>query len=217
MMSAHWTNQRRMVGFLQDTSHVQAALQDIFGLVLSLVANILGGAMLLRFWTQVARVRPPAEISPFLYKSTDWLVLPIRRLVKARGKFDWASLIGAFIIAFVAAIAGVVLLAGLIGGNLPHITSLFGGISVPVTAMLYLVKWVYYGLLGLLILGAVFSWINPAAPLAPYVNALTEPLLTPLRRVIPPIANIDFSPLIAMLILQAVYSLVIRLIVRLML
>jgi len=58
--------------------------------------------------------------------------------------------------------------------------------------------------MGLLIIEAVFSWVNPQAPLAPVVRALNEPLLRPLRRIIPLVGNIDLSPLAALLLLQIV-------------
>jgi YggT family protein len=45
----------------------------------------------------------------------------------------------------------------------------------------------------LLILEVIFSWVNPHAPLAPFVRALNEPLLSPIRRVVPAIGGIDFT------------------------
>jgi len=48
----------------------------------------------------------------------------------------------------------------------------------------------------------VISWINPYAPLAPLFNALTAPFLRPFRRLIPPIGNVDLSPLFALIVAQ---------------
>jgi YggT family protein len=56
--------------------------------------------------------------------------------------------------------------------------------------------------MGLLIIEVIFSWINPHAPLAPFVRALNEPLLRPLRRVIPPVGGLDLSVLAAFILLQ---------------
>jgi YggT family protein len=53
-----------------------------------------------------------------------------------------------------------------------------------------------------LILEAVFSWVNPHAPLAPFVRALNDPLLRPLRRIIPPLGGVDLSPLVLLILLQ---------------
>jgi YggT family protein len=59
-------------------------------------------------------------------------------------------------------------------------------------------------LIGALIVQAVLSWVNPHAPLARPVAELTRPFLQPIRRVVPPVASIDLSPLIAILLAQAV-------------
>jgi YggT family protein len=59
-----------------------------------------------------------------------------------------------------------------------------------------------YGLIGLLLLGAVLSWVNPYAPMAPFISALSNPVLRPIRRVVPLIGNVDLSPLVALIVLQ---------------
>jgi YggT family protein len=56
--------------------------------------------------------------------------------------------------------------------------------------------------MGLILIGAVFSWVNPHAPLAPFIQALNEPILNPIRKVIPLIGNIDLSPLVALVLLR---------------
>ncbi len=81
--------------------------------------------------------------------------------------------------------------------------------------MLRLMQWVFYGLMGLILIGVVFSWVNPYAPMAPFIQALTEPMLRPLRRVIPLIGNIDLSPLVALVLLQIALRLIDMFILRL--
>jgi YggT family protein len=76
-----------------------------------------------------------------------------------------------------------------------------------VLSLLRLVQWALYGLMGLLLIEVIFSWVNPHAPLAPRVRALNEPLMRPLRRVIPPLGGIDFSPIVAFLLLRIALSL----------
>ncbi len=56
--------------------------------------------------------------------------------------------------------------------------------------------------MALIIISAVFSWVNPQAPLAPFIQTLTDPLLRPLRKFIPLIGSVDLSPLVALLLLQ---------------
>jgi YggT family protein len=117
-------------------------------------------------------------------------VRPLRRLVPGMGGFDWASLLGAFLV--VLAASSILMLAG---------TS---GQAVVLIALFRLLDWILYGFMGLLIIEVVFSWINPHAPLAPFVHALNDPLLRPIRRVVPSVGGIDFSVLIALILLQIV-------------
>jgi YggT family protein len=162
----------------------------ILQLIVDTVASVLGGVLLLRFWMQVIRVRPPASVAQFTFTLTDWLVRPLRRILPGVGGYDWASLIGAFLIVLVA--SSVMFLAG------------WSGQAVVLYALFRFLNWIIYGFMGLLIIEVVFSWINPHAPLAPFVHALNDPLLRPIRRVVPPVGGIDFSVLIALILLQIV-------------
>ena len=159
-------------------------------LIVDTVAGVLGGVLLLRFWMQVIRVRPPASIGQFIFTLSDWLVRPLRRVVPGMGGYDWASLIGAFLVVLVA--SAVMLLAG------------WTGQQVFLYALYRILNWIIYGFMGLLIIEVIFSWINPHAPLAPFVRALTDPLLRPLRRVIPPLGGLDITVLVAVILLQII-------------
>lgn len=160
----------------------------ILQLIVDTVASVLGGVLLLRFWMQVIRVRPPASIAQFTFTLSDWLVRPLRRIVPGMGGYDWASLIGAFLVVLLA--SSVMLLGGA------------SGQGVVLFALFRFLNWILYGFMGLLIIEVIFSWINPHAPLAPFVRALNEPLLRPLRRVIPPLGGLDITVLVAFILLQ---------------
>ena len=162
----------------------------ILQLIVDTVAGVLGGVLLLRFWMQVTRVRPPASIGQFTFTLTDWLVRPLRRIVPGMGGYDWASLIGAFLV--VLAASSILLLAGASGQH------------VLLYALFRILNWIIYGFMGLLIIEVIFSWINPHAPLAPFVRALTDPLLRPLRRVIPPLGGLDITVLVALILRQII-------------
>lgn len=171
-------------------------LDSIFTLIIDTIAIILAGAFLLRFWMQAVRVRPPIQIAQFVYQLTDWLVKPLRRVLPGAGGFDWASLLGALLVALVATAIEV---------------SLRGDFSFQFIVLLSLMNvchWALYGLIGLLIIEVIFSWVNPHAPLAPFVRALNEPVMRPLRRVVPTIGGIDLSPLVAFILLRIAIQLV---------
>lgn len=161
---------------------------SIVMLIVDTVAVLLGGVLLLRFWMQATRVRPPSSVAQFTFQLSDWLVRPLRRIVPGVGGYDWASLLGAFLIVVLA-------------------TSVrwFAGYPFDVIMLMALhrfLQWILYGFMILLVVEAIFSWVNPHAPLAPFVRALNEPILKPVRRVVPLVGNLDLSLLVALVLLQ---------------
>lgn len=165
-------------------------LQGVLQSIIDTAAALFGGLMLLRFWMHAARVRPPAQIGNFVYILTNWLVLPLRKIIRASGQ-DWASLIGAILIAL---ITGIVKSMSVIFVFMPKI--------ILFLAILALFNWIIYGIMGLLILEVVFSWVNPQAMLAPLVRALNRPFLEPIRKIIPAIGGLDLSVLVAFILLN---------------
>src|ERR1035437_2639956 len=168
----------------------RTVLHSIFTLIVDTIASVLAGVLLLRFWMQAVLIRPPASLAQFIFRLTDWLIRPLRRLVPGVGGYDWASLLGAFLIAVLSIVVDIWLL--------PQLSVQM----VLLGAVLRLIQWVLYGFIGLILIEVVFSCINPHAPLAPFVRALTDPLLRPLRRFIPLVGNIDLTPLVALVLLQ---------------
>ncbi|MES2742503.1 MAG: YggT family protein [Pseudomonadota bacterium] len=167
---------------------------SIVTLIVDTIATILGGVLLLRFWMQATRVRPPASVSQFTFQLSDWLVRPLRRVIPGVGGYDWASLVGAFLIVLLA--SSVMLIAG------------WRFEQVLLMALERFLHWIIYGFIALLVVEAIFSWVNPQAPLAPFVRALNEPLLRPLRRVVPQIGGLDLSLLVALILLQIAQQLI---------
>lgn len=60
------------------------------------------------------------------------------------------------------------------------------------------------GMMGLLIVGAILSWVQTRTPIADVIGRLCDPILRPLRRVIPLLGGVDLSPLVAIVLLQVV-------------
>ncbi len=80
----------------------------------------------------------------------------------------------------------------------------------PVTA----VHWLFQFLYVLLIARVILSWIsgvNYHHPAVHFVYRVTSPILNPIRRVVPSVAGLDLSPLIAILLLSIIYRAVINL------
>jgi len=178
-------------------------LVSIFTLIVDTIAAVLGGVLLLRFWMQVVRIRPPSSIAQFTFQLSDWLVRPLRRVLPGVAGYDWASLVGAILVALLATLAEIWII------GTPTVQ------AVLVLTILRVLRWMLYGLMFFIIIEVVFSWINPHAPLAPFVRALNEPVMRPLRRIIPPIGAVDLSPLAAILLLQIALTLLSSLVVAL--
>ncbi len=163
-------------------------LFTIIQLIVNTIATILGGVLLLRFWMQAMRVRPPQSLGQVIFTLTDWLVKPLRRVLPGVGGYDWASLFGALIV--IAAATTVFFLNG-------YTFEMFA-----ILTLYRFLTWMLWGLTILLLFEAVLSWVNPHAPAAPFVRAMNEPLLRPLRKLIPPLGGLDWSMLVALILIQ---------------
>ncbi|MBT9523234.1 MAG: YggT family protein [Dechloromonas sp.] len=167
--------------------------------LLDAVVSFFCTLFLLRFMMQALRVSFGGQIGDFVIKLTNWAVKPLRRVIPGAGGFDWASL--------VAALALQLLFTGIIVGASVSFGEVDGaGLALTILwiAVRGLLRLSVYIMIGALILQAVLSWVNPYSPLSAPAHQLTRPLLDPIRRIVPLISGIDLSPLVAILLLQAV-------------
>jgi YggT family protein len=157
------------------------------------IASFLAGSLLLRGYMNWLGLRGRDPLSQFIYAITDWCVLPLRKLVPAKGRWDLASLIAAALVALLTA----VLFNLIVGkGMIPMLGSSL------MLALTWLVKWTLYTAMLILLMSAVLSWVNPQAPMAPLLNALTRPILEPIRRIVPLVGGVDLSPMVAIIAIQ---------------
>jgi YggT family protein len=170
-------------------------LYQIFSLLLEVAAGVLSGACLLRLYMQYLRVPMSARsgnpLGRFVFALTDWIVLPLRRVLPSIGGLDTASLVAAFLLQL-AQFGLLWLVAGGAGG-------LF---SVPVLAVFGLARMAISGLTGAVIVFAVLSWVSTRSVAADVIERLVSPLLVPIRRVLPLVGGIDLSPLALLVVLQ---------------
>lgn len=167
---------------------------------------LLIGAALLRAWMNWTRVNMQTQIGSFVMAITDWIIKPLRRTLPDRlrkSRVDWASVITACIFALVYALIWSLIFGVLFGagGWVPD----FGPAALAtllVFALKMLIKVSLQTLMIMVIGFAILSWIQPGSPAYSLLGRLTEPLLSPLRRVIPAIGGVDLSALVLILILQ---------------
>lgn len=147
--------------------------------------------LLARFHFQWLRVPFRNPVGEFVLAATNWAVMPARRIVPGLAGLDLPTLLLAWLLQAVGLWAQAA-----IGGAEPGIA------SVAAVAAVDLLRYSLYILVFAIIVQVIFSWVNPYAPLAPVFDALTRPFLRPLRRFVPPIGNVDLSPLVLMVIVQ---------------
>lgn len=168
---------------------------QITSLLLEVAAGLISGTCLLRLYMQYQRIplssRSGNPMGRFVFALTDWLVLPLRRVIPALGRWDMASLAGAFLIQ----LAQFLILWALTG-------MAAGLLSVVVLAAFGLVRMAISGLTGLVIVYAVLSWVQTRSMVSDLLERLVMPVLIPIRRIVPLVGGVDLSPLVLLLLLQ---------------
>lgn len=172
-------------------------LAQLVVLILGTACDLLALAFLARFVLQWARAPFGNPLGRFVVAMTDWAVRPARKVVPGLFGLDLASLLLAWLVqsVYVSLVIGV--------------TGMFASASaaaIGTAALAALVETLRLGVylaMGVVIVSALLSWVNPYAPLAPVFHLLAQPLLRPAQRLIPPIGGVDLSPLVVLLGLQA--------------
>lgn len=162
---------------------------QIVSFLLDVAGSVITGTCLLRLYMQRQRLPFGNPVGQAVFALSDWLVLPLRKLVPAVAGWDSACVVGALLAQFVEYLV-LVLFVGHGFGLLPGLV-LFSTLRVAIL-----------GLIGLVILHAVLTWVPNHSPVAGVVARLAEPLLAPIRRILPNLGGLDFSPLVALVILQ---------------
>lgn len=153
-------------------------------------------AFLLRLLLQLARADFRNPLAQAVLGLTNWLVLPLRRVLPPLGRLDSASLV-AVLAAQAVATSAVFLLAT--GQLMPAGALLWTVLRAAAHAAINLYTFA-------LILYALLSFVAPGAysPATALLESLCEPVLRPLRRFLPIVGGLDFSPLLAIIALQAI-------------
>jgi YggT family protein len=153
--------------------------------------------LLLRFYLQWVRAPYRNPLSMFLQALTDFMVRPARRLVPGLWGLDLATLALAWLVQLVE----ILLVLQIKGYGLgPAAGQAFAAAAL--LALVLLVKIGLYIMAVAVIVQVVLSWMGPYSPLMPLANSMTRPFLRVFQRRIPPIGNVDLSPLFALVVIQ---------------
>ncbi len=150
-------------------------------------------AIMLRFLLQWVRADFYNPLSQFLVKVTNPPLIPLRRILPGIGGVDLASIALMFILTAIK----LILIFMLRGFSVPILSLLILTLAdlVELFLMVFLVA---------IIIQVILSWVAPHQhnPISLLLRQLTEPLLKPIRRLIPSLGGLDFSPLIALILIQ---------------
>lgn len=151
--------------------------------------------LLLRIWMQWVHSDFYNPFSQFVVKITQPIVGPLRRIIPSLGPIDSASLLLAYLLMTIK--FPLLLLIGSGSISLSPYNLLFGVIAL-VKAAGYLIFWI-------MIIRALMSWVSQGrSPMDYLLHQLTEPLMAPIRRILPAMGGIDFSAMVVILILYLI-------------
>lgn len=157
-------------------------------------------AFLLRVLLQLVRADFRNPLAQAVLTLTNWLVMPLRRLLPPVGRFDTASFVALLAVQLTATLVLFRLRTGVIYPFVPLATEALRALALSATLLYTVLIFVY----------ALLSFIAPGvrSPATALLASLCEPVLGPLRRVMPVLGGIDFSPLVAIVGLQALRILI---------
>jgi len=166
------------------TNPIVFLVQALFGLFTAVV--------LLRFLLQWVRADFYNPVSQFVVKATTPVLRPFRRLIPEYAGLDPAALVLAWLVK--ACELGIVALL-----TLPQVNPL-GALAWALPELVDLTLTIF---IFSVLIRAILSWFNPdphgSHPLAGLLDSLTEPVMRPARRVLPPSGGLDLSPMLVMI------------------
>ena len=171
------------------------------GSALAQIFNTIAGLYLLfvvaRFLLQLAKADFYNPISQAVFRATDPVVRIFRSFIPGYKGIDFSSLILAFIVQFIAISVTILLY----GGDIPSVGFIITWSFIGV--LNFIILFYYYALIASIVMSFVMMFsgnMNPH-PILLLVWQITEPIMAPFRKVIPPMGGLDFSPIFIFLII----------------
>lgn len=171
-------------------SNISSAIVFIVNTITSLYLLVL----LLRFWLPWLQADFRNPLAQGILRFTSPIIIPVRRIVPSFGRLDTATVLVAFVIQYFTVLL-LLLIVGQTAGFAPvAVTTIVKLIVLSINLFVYAI-----------FIRIILSWIsqgnyNPATAI---IATLTEPVLRPFRRIIPPMGGFDVSPIFAIILLLA--------------
>jgi YggT family protein len=170
--------------------NIASALVFIVNALTSLYLLVL----MLRFWLPWLRADFRNPLAQGILKLTSPVVVPLRRIVPSFGRLDTATIM----VAFAVQCASIFLILLIIDASAPVS-------SIAITAVVKLLMLSVNLFMFAIFVRIILSWISPGQynPATAIITTLTEPILRPVRRIIPPLGGFDISPIFVIIALGA--------------
>jgi len=172
---------------------VNGSTSSAFSYLVGTLIDLYVAAVMLRLLLQWVRADFYNPLCQFLVKVSNPALLPLRRVIPSIGRLDTASVV----LMLALEMIGIWLISS-IGSSEMNIQQIvaFSALKLMMTLLM-----TYFFLI---IVSVILSWIGQGTrhPVVPLIYQLTEPVLRPIRKFIPPIAGLDLSPLIALIAIR---------------
>ncbi len=171
-------------------------LSEIGHLLIQTVFNLYLLVVLLRFLLQLARADFYNPVSQFVVRVTNPAVKPLRRVIPGVMGIDFASLVLALLVQMVA----LALIYLMFGAGIPNPLLLLIWAVIGVVAMIVNIYFIA------ILASIILSWVASGSynPTVTLIHQLTEPVMAPFRKLLPPLGGLDLSPILVFLLINVV-------------
>lgn len=172
---------------------------NAFSYLIGTLVDLYITALLLRLLLQWVRADFYNPVCQFLVQVTNPVIVPLRRIVPSIGRIDTATVLLILMLELFSVWVASRIVSNPIGAQ-----------EIVILALMKVAATVLLTFFFLIIASVILSWVGARMqhPIVPIVYQLTEPVLRPFRKLIPPIAGIDLSPLFALIAINFLLHLI---------
>jgi YggT family protein len=167
----------------------------ISSLLIEVLASVIAGAALLRTYLQFhfipLSIKSGNPFAPFIFATTNWLVMPLRKLLPSWGRMDSASLLAAYLVMVCKCL--VLAFLGLLSVE---------PLALFLDSVYAMLSLILSCLSSLTLAYALLSWVQRDSPVFDLLSRMLLPMLVPIRRKIPNLGGLDISVFVLLILLQ---------------
>ena len=158
-------------------------------------------AFFLRYLFMIIRVDLTNPLSALIIKITNPFLKPLRGTIPGYLGIDWSSIL----VLVLAQAIEIILVTLIISGVAPALSGLI------ILTIAHLLRMILYIYLFVILIQVIMSWLNPNTynPITAIMYQISEPILKPIRRLVPSAGGLDFSPFIILVIINLLMMLII--------